>query len=63
MSKLSVGEAAISPGAFPALNGEILARVSFEPLTNTKPPNVVTDETPCDTRTRSVRPLDPFLFE
>jgi hypothetical protein len=50
-----VGEVAISPGELPALSGETRARVSFEPLINTRPPRVKVEVTPCEARTRFFR--------
>jgi hypothetical protein len=57
-----VGEMAMRPGELPALRGATRGTVSFTPLTITKPPKVKVEVTPCEARTRFVRPLGGPFF-
>src|SRR6266567_3157946 len=56
-----VGDIAIRPGEFPALRGVTRAIVSFDPLIKSRLPEVSVALTPCETKTRSFRPLGGFV--
>jgi hypothetical protein len=57
-----VGDSAIRPGELPAPRGETRGRVSFEPSIMTKLPKAEVELTPCEARTRFLRPLGGFFL-
>ena len=59
---LRVGDSAIRPGELPAPSGAIRGRVSFEPSIMVKPPKADGELTPCEARTRVLRPLGGFFL-
>jgi hypothetical protein len=52
-----LGEIAINPGEAPAPKGDVGVRVSLSPFTITRLPKALVEVTPCDTSTRSGKPL------